>query len=86
MAWYVSRVPRYVEEGTKLIEKKAKNGEWQDLCENKGFRYLLFKKGDYIPPAIYQLKPILAKKRYVLYDLQEKWQCKRWKDVLDNQK
>ncbi len=83
---YVSRLPSYVEEGSRQIEEKIKKGEWQILCQEDGFRYLLFKKTDYIPEFISQLKPILKKQRLVLYDLEAKWRCIKWKDVLKKSK
>ena len=75
---YVSRVPRSVAQRDAELDVLAEHGRWQALCEQYGFRYLVFRSKAAADPAL-KTASILqeADPRLRFYDLGRLWNCAR---------
>jgi len=72
---YISREPLSVTEREAQIQAMAARGEFQRLCQDLGFRYVLLSSPESLPGK----EPVLEGDGFKLFDLDPGWGCKESK-------
>jgi hypothetical protein len=71
-----SRLPRAVVDSEARVEARAQRGEWQGLCQEMGFRYVLLAQADAVTGDLVARRPVLEGDGFRIFDLGELWKCR----------